>query len=507
MNQVGAGTLLAGKYRLESLIGRGGMGSVWRAEHLGLNAPVAVKLLDYLFLTGSADALSRFHREARAAATIRSPHVVQTFDHGIDQALGIPFIVMELMDGESLGSRLKRVGRLAPAEVARIITHVARALSRAHEASIVHRDLKPDNIFLVRNEDEEIAKVLDFGIAKAEMQGTGGSATITGAVMGTASYMSPEQISGAKVDFRSDLWALGVIACECLTGKRPFEADSVGRMALKICIEPIPMPSSFAPIPAGFDEWFSRLVNRDPAARFASARDAADALRHVCTGAAIAARSSEPILAPPAPDAIGQQDVQRTFTAPPVSRTANLSRRPPSKRRRLLPLAAGVLAVMALAIALSRRQSVTPAKQQQAAASSSAQVAATTTPALAKAADVCEPNARSCEGTTPRSCVGGQWTTLPVSAGECGAECTPESSPPRCGTSGIPESCEPTGTWRANAACKNYQECRAGECVLKKPAPGAPPPRAPAAAPKPDCDPSYTLDSRGQKHFKPECFR
>src|SRR6185503_11783841 len=144
---------------------------------------------------------------------------------------------------------------------------IARALSRAHEAGIVHRDLKPDNVFLVRNEDEEIAKVLDFGIAKSAANRLDKDAgTRTGAVMGTPYYMSPEQISGSKaVDSRADLWALGVIACECLTGRRPFEADSVGGLALKICTEPLPRPSALAPTPAGFDAWFERAASRDPA--------------------------------------------------------------------------------------------------------------------------------------------------------------------------------------------------------------------------------------------------
>jgi serine/threonine-protein kinase len=161
-------------------------------------------------------------------------------------------------------------------------------LSRAHEAGIVHRDLKPDNVFLVVNEDEEVAKVLDFGIAKAQAHALGqDSSTRTGAIMGTAYYMSPEQISGTKnVDYRTDLWAMGVMACECLTGRRPFESETIGGITLKICVEPVPLPSSLAPVPPGFDDWFTKIVHRDPAQRFASARAAADALRQVCTGEA-----------------------------------------------------------------------------------------------------------------------------------------------------------------------------------------------------------------------------
>lgn len=283
-----AGSILAGKYRLEVLLGRGGMGSVWRATHLGLHAPVAIKLIEPHIVV-NPDAVERFHREARAAAGLRSPHVVQILDHGVDDATQAPFIAMELLEGESLAQRLERLQRLSPEETARVLSHVSRALSRAHESGIVHRDLKPDNVFIVRNDDEEVAKVLDFGIAKSQGALGADSATRTGAVMGTPYYMSPEQISGAKnVDFRADLWALGVIACECLTGTRPFDAETIGGLALKICVEPLPRPSSLGPVPVGFDAWFERAVARPPLSRFGSARELAEELRRVCAGDVLA---------------------------------------------------------------------------------------------------------------------------------------------------------------------------------------------------------------------------
>jgi serine/threonine-protein kinase len=276
------GSILAGKYRLVSLLGKGGMGSVWRAEHLDLGAPVAVKLIDP-FLASSGDGLARFHREAQAAAALRSPHVVQILDRGIDPSTHQPFIVMELMEGESLAARLAREGRLSPAETCRVVSHIARALSRAQQAGIVHRDLKPDNVFLVRNEEEEIAKVLDFGIAKSEQHLGQNVQTRTGAMMGTPYYMSPEQIGGAKgVDLRTDIWALGVIACECLTGRRPFDAETIGALTLRICVEPMPVPSALGDVPQGFDAWFARAAAREPAMRFQSARVASDELRRVC---------------------------------------------------------------------------------------------------------------------------------------------------------------------------------------------------------------------------------
>ncbi|HMI88307.1 MAG TPA: serine/threonine-protein kinase [Polyangiaceae bacterium] len=276
-------SVLAGKYRLISLIGRGGMGSVWKAEHLGLRALVAVKLIDQS-IELLPEALSRFHREAQSAASLRSPHVVQILDHGVDDASQVPFIVMELMEGESLATRLERVHRLSAPETARIVSHVARALARAHEAGIVHRDLKPDNVFLVKNEDEEMAKVLDFGIAKSKAHAmSSDSATRTGSVLGTPYYMSPEQISGSKeIDYRTDLWALAVIAYEALTGKRPYDADTVGGLAIQICTQRPSPPSGHAPVPPGFDAWFDRATALEISRRYASARELADDLRRVC---------------------------------------------------------------------------------------------------------------------------------------------------------------------------------------------------------------------------------
>jgi serine/threonine-protein kinase len=340
------GSLLAGKYRLESLLGEGGMGAVWRAEHLDLHAPVAVKLLNPI-IAATSDGLSRFHREATAAASLRSPHVVQILDRGVDEATRQPFIVMELMEGESLAGRIARQTRLSPARTATVVTHIARALARAHEAGIVHRDLKPDNVFLIRNEDEEIAKVLDFGIAKTQAHKLGGDVgTRTGAVMGTPYYMSPEQISGAKgVDFRSDLFALGVIACECLTGRRPFDADSIGGLALKICVEPIPRPSELGQVPPGFDAWFERAVSRDPAGRFRSAREMAEELRRVCgvTGVVSDRATEDPVEPFPGVYSASTGPLVRT-----AGRTGTTEARPQSAGGRWL-FAGGALLVAALA--------------------------------------------------------------------------------------------------------------------------------------------------------------
>ena len=265
------------------------MGSVWKAQHVELSTPAAVKLIDPL-MADSDEALVRFKREAQAAATLRSPHVVQVLDYGVDQ--GTPFIAMELLDGESLAERLKRVGRLTPEMTATVMTHTARAVSKAHEIGVVHRDLKPDNIFIVCEDDRDICKVLDFGIAKQTAEGFGTTntpQTQTGAMLGTPFYMSPEQASGKRqVDHRADIWAMAVIAYECLVGRRPFEEQTLGGLLLAICTEDSPVPSQHGPVPDGFDRWFARGVAKDPQLRFQSAREAALELSSLCTPGAAA---------------------------------------------------------------------------------------------------------------------------------------------------------------------------------------------------------------------------
>jgi serine/threonine-protein kinase len=276
--------IIAGKYRLLKQLGRGSMGTVWQAEHLTLRSLVAVKMMDPA-IGFSKTALQRFMTEARAAAGMRSPHVVQVLDHGVDG--NTPYIVMELLEGETLAARLKRVRTLSPRQTSRFVTHVARALSRAERAGITHRDLKPDNVFLLLNEDEEIAKVLDFGVAKIDPSGYGafgeGEPTAAGALLGTPYYASPEQAEGLKtIDHRTDIWSLGVMTYECLVGRRPFDGTSLPDLLLSIVKKPLPVPSQHGDVPAGFDAWFAKACARDVQARFESARAAATELSRLC---------------------------------------------------------------------------------------------------------------------------------------------------------------------------------------------------------------------------------
>lgn len=297
--------LVGGKYQLVRLIGRGGMGSVWEARHVSLGTPSAIKFIESEY-ADSQEARSRFDKEAKAAATIQSKHAIQIYDHGVTED-GKPYIVMELLQGEPLDKAIDR-GPLSLHDTAKIIQQVCRGLARAHERGIIHRDLKPENIFLVKtpDDDEAIAKVLDFGIAKMQnTPGTSGgvtSSTKTGAVLGTPFYMSPEQARGLRnVDHRADVWSLGVIAFKCVTGELPFDGESVGDLLVKICTAPVPVPSQVGAslgvpnIPASFDAWFMRALEREPERRFASVTELADAL---CFAAGIQTRSQGGASAP-----------------------------------------------------------------------------------------------------------------------------------------------------------------------------------------------------------------
>lgn len=263
---------MAERFDLEREIARGGMGSIWRAHHVRLDTPVAVKFIDAKFV--ESDFLrDRFQREARAAARLRSRHVVQILDYGVWHK--IPYIAMELLEGETLADRLERQGRLEPTETLSLVKGVVRALSKAGELSIVHRDLKPENLFIVNERGHDYAKVLDFGVAKLRdpnLLDSNGN-TKTGVVVGTPYYMSPEQSDGTRtVDHRSDLWSLAVIVFECLTGELPFYSEAFGNLVLKINSGPIPVPSERrSDLPRSFDTWWARAASRDPGERYQTA--------------------------------------------------------------------------------------------------------------------------------------------------------------------------------------------------------------------------------------------
>jgi eukaryotic-like serine/threonine-protein kinase len=313
--------LVAGKYRVTDLLGRGGMGSVWAGVHTSLGTRVAVKFIDVEHAT-SREARQRFENEARAAASLRSKHVVEVYDHGVTDD-GRPFIVMEYLDGEPLDRRLDRIGRMQPKDTARIAGQVCRALSKAHAVGIVHRDLKPENVFLVWDDEDgaDVAKVVDFGIAKfTDSMSVSSSATRTGSVLGTPYYMSPEQARGLRsVDFRSDLWSVGVIVFRFMTGHLPFEGEAVGDVLVKLCTAPVPVPSHLvSDLPPGFDAWTARALAREPEGRFQSAADLAQSLAAVCglTGPVMANVSGDSFSTVVMPSKIGPHVTPFSATTP-----------------------------------------------------------------------------------------------------------------------------------------------------------------------------------------------
>lgn len=277
------GALIGGKFKLERLLAQGGMGSVWIARHQLLDTDVAVKFMEKT-IAENESARQRFEREAKAAVLIKSPHVVQVLDYGIEE--GAPYIAMELLDGEDLDHRLERGGPLDLEKCYRILEQLGKALRRAHELGIVHRDLKPGNIFLSKHGDEEMVKVLDFGIAKDTTITGSATATSTGALLGSPSYMSPEQIRETKlVDHRSDLWSVGVILYEMLTGRLPFdESENIGKLLVSICTDSVLPPSELVPALSGeVDRFFEKALSRDMKTRFQSMTEMVEAFG-VCAG-------------------------------------------------------------------------------------------------------------------------------------------------------------------------------------------------------------------------------
>jgi serine/threonine-protein kinase len=275
------GMVLDGKYRLDSYLSKGGMGSVYKATHVMLNKPVAVKMIN-AEIVSSPEMVRRFQREARAATTLSHPNIAGVFDLG-QTSDGTLYIAMEFIDGPSLKSVLSKEGPMAPARIVSLLSQVSEALAVAHRHGVVHRDLKPHNIMLARDEHgREIAKLVDFGVAKTFEQAT--QLTQTGFVVGTPQYMAPEQAEGKPVDGRSDIYSLGVILYEMLSGDVPFDDPSTPMILIKH-IKDAPVPPSVknpdAHVSPGLEAVAMRCLQKDPAARFQSAEEFGSALNAV----------------------------------------------------------------------------------------------------------------------------------------------------------------------------------------------------------------------------------
>jgi serine/threonine-protein kinase len=313
--------LLGGRYRLESVLASGGMGRVWRARDIRLQRTVAVKILRDEFAR-DATFLSRFRAEAQCAALLNHPHIAAVHDYGEavapDGGEPLAYLVMELVDGESLSDMLARRGRLGAADTLRIIGQTAAALAAAHAAGVVHRDVKPGNVLVTPDLD---VKITDFGIAQSA---SSVPLTATGKVIGTPHYLSPEQASGGKATAASDVYALGVVAYECLAGLRPFEGDSSVQVALQQ-IRDLPPPLQ-PTVPGDVRRLVEQAMAKDPAARFPDGAALRDAIDRVTASRSPVAGDRQPTGVLSAPS------IARTAVASALAPTAGT---PTAETRRL----------------------------------------------------------------------------------------------------------------------------------------------------------------------------
>ncbi|MDI1450242.1 serine/threonine protein kinase [Polyangium sp. 6x1] len=395
-----SGDIIASRYVLERPLAKGGMGAVWVARHLELDALVALKVMapehaDTFF------ARDRFQREARACAQIQHPNVVAVHDYGV--ADDVPFLVMELLQGEDLQTCLAREKRLSlPAAIA-VILPVCKGLRRAHELGIIHRDIKPSNVFLARQGDDTLVKILDFGVARITHE-VSGQTTHTGVLLGSPSYMSPEQARGRRVDHRSDLWSLAVVLYECLTGRLPFGARALGDLLIELCTEPVPPPTTITPdLPAVVDAFFTRALARTPDDRFQSAEAFAEALASLRSGMPNLTIGPPDVRErdPSMPEVSLSQTPPPTFspTAPGVATTIGLS------RPRAAKLALGIAAPVVLGLgALAAYGLSSPAEPLETAVAAPADPISSRPPeSPAPTASVSPTPAPSATPTTPES--------------------------------------------------------------------------------------------------------
>ncbi|MGZ3420285.1 MAG: serine/threonine-protein kinase [Polyangiales bacterium] len=339
------GQVIAGKYRVERVLGKGAMGTVVEAKHQRLGERVAIKII-VPELAANADIVERFFREARACAKIHSDHVPLIHDLGQLED-GSPYMAMDFLDGQDLAERLHEKGPLRLTEAVDCVLQACQALAVAHSIGIVHRDIKPANLFLVRNSHgSNSIKVLDFGISKLTQQDLEQSLTDTGAFMGSPQYVSPEQLNSAKdADARTDVYSLGAVLFELLTGRPPFPATDMPALVRQILRDPPPAPSSVnRDVPAGLDDIVRACLAKNREERVASVAELATML------APFASASARPMI----------ESIRRTVASvkPAASPTPSTKPPPPAPRKEppvvLLLAIIAVLLVVVVAL-LSRR--------------------------------------------------------------------------------------------------------------------------------------------------------
>jgi serine/threonine-protein kinase len=476
------GEVLAGKYRVDRVLGEGGMGVVVAAHHLQLDTRVAIKFLLPAMLS-APEAVARFTREARAASKITSEHVARVRDVGTLDT-GAPYMVMEFLDGGDLAAWLQQRGRLDVGQAVDFVLQASEAIAEAHSLGIVHRDLKPANLFCLQRADGLLSiKVLDFGISKVS-DANDGSVTKTTAVMGSPLYMSPEQMTSSRdVDHRTDIYSLGVILFELLTGAVPFRGDSFPEICVKIATQPAPPLRSFRPeAPEALDAVVKRCLEKDRTKRFGSIGELAQALAPFApegsfTNAARISRvgsGTDPRITGGSAGYAGQAL---------ATSDAGLGRTDPNQKGKTNMALVGSLAALGVAvivggvIAMSRHGA--PPPESAAAASQPSQIQGA---AAAPSSAPVNPGAE----LAPAPAVAQLGTP---SAQMAAAPATPQAAP-----HGAPAAAPKPGHAAANPPAANPPAA----------APQAAAPAKPAV--KPGCDPNYTLDAIGEKHWKKECF-
>lgn len=475
MQSLQPGTVIAGKYRIERLLGEGGMGTVFLATHLQLGESVALKVPLPQAL-GNRDAVARFMREGRAAVRIKSEHVARVIDVG-ELAPGEPYMVMEYLEGNDLATWLSQHGRLPVKQAVEFVLQACEALAEAHALGIVHRDLKPGNLFCVRRPDGLLAvKVLDFGISKALQRRSGAdtldeSITRAGDLIGSPLYMSPEQIVSARaVDARTDIWAIGVILFELLCDRAPFHAESVIALGIEIAhSRPASLRTHRPDAPERLERVISRCLEKDRERRYPNVSELALALMEFAPKRARASveRVSRVIhaagvsLAPgvPAEASRPSSGSLRPFgsTSSTFGHSAKLSK---SRTQPILLTAAGALLVGTLATFWFSARPLRPVAEQ---------------PLKSGAAPVMSPPHTTAVAPRVIAAPSAAWIGVraPSSA-------RPITAPPR----------RPSDVTRKP----------------RRAAPSSEPSAAPSAPPATDCFPKFYYDSRGTKHFKPECL-
>jgi serine/threonine-protein kinase len=474
------GEVIAGKYRVERVLGRGGMGVVVAAHHIQLDERVAIKFLlpDAL---ESPEAVARFVREARVAVKIKSEHAARVSDVGqLDD--GAPYMVLEYLEGVDLSDWLRESGLMPPAQAVDFVLQACEALAEAHALGIVHRDLKPSNLFCIVRADGELSvKLLDFGISKFDKPGSGHGVTTTTAVVGSPAYMSPEQLRAARdVDARTDIWSLGVILFELLTARLPFDAEVVTELVIQIATAPAPSVRTLQPgVPRGLDDVIATCLNKDRGDRFASIGDLAVALQPFGSPQAAVSvqrivgtlRSTGVVQAAPAtgqPPLDSRPSLARLETMATWGRTEARAHKRPATRAALWAGAAlSMVVVVVAAVAFSLR-----GRPQAAIA----------------------PNAPSASQRLPVAAA----TEKPSAA----PSVEPSSAPPAIAATDLPLAAPARGGGQAprGAATSTH----ASSATAAAPAPAARSTAAPSAA---GCDPPFTLDERGRKHFKLDCYQ